>query len=201
MDQPDLIIFDLGRVLVEFDFKKVIHDLKRFSPKSEKEIRHYFSTTPLWDAFERGRVTPEVFFQSLQKDLQLKGLTFKTFAPLWNEIFREKSDTVAILRRLRGRYRLAMLSNVNEMHWRHIQQTQAFMHWFDHPVASFAVGHRKPDPEIYRITLRRAGMSPSQAIFIDDVKAHVVAAQSLGIRSYHFLNAAKLLHDLDGLLE
>jgi epoxide hydrolase-like predicted phosphatase len=201
VNKPDLIIFDLGRVLVEFDFKKVIRDLKRHTSKSEKDIRRYFSTTPLWDAFERGQVTPTDFFQSLQKDLQLKGLTFKTFAPLWNDIFKEKPDTVSLLKRLRGHYRLAMLSNVNEMHWRHIQEKHAFMQWFDHPVASFAVGHRKPDLEIYRITLRQAGVSPSQAVFIDDVKAHVVAAQSLGIRSFHFLNAAKLRNDLDGILE
>src|SRR4029077_4955129 len=100
MTPPELIIFDLGHVLVDFDFKKVIRNLKRYSPYSEKEIRHYFSHTPLWDRFERGQATPEEFFQSLQKDLKLKGLTFEPFAPLWNRFFSEKFDTVSILQRL-----------------------------------------------------------------------------------------------------
>src|SRR6266700_2464220 len=108
-------------------------------------------------------MNPPEFYESLQKDLRLKGLTFEQFEPLWNRIFLEKSDTVAILQRLRGRYRLAMLSNVNEMHWQHIRSNHTFMHWFDHPVASYAVGYRKPDLDIYRVTLEMAGVSPSRA--------------------------------------
>src|SRR2546430_80467 len=138
MSPPDLIIFDLGHVLVDFDFKKVIRNLKRYSPYSEKEIRHYFPHTPLWDRFERGQMTPAEFYQSLQKDLKMTGLTFDQFEPIWNRIFWEKPDTLAVLRRLRGRYRLAMLSNVNVMHWEYIRRSHAFMNWFDHPVASYA---------------------------------------------------------------
>jgi HAD superfamily hydrolase (TIGR01509 family) len=201
MTRPDLIIFDLGHVLVDFDFKKVIRNLQRYSPYSEKEIRYYFSHTPLWDRFERGQLTPAEFYQALQKDLKLKGLTFEQFEPLWNRIFWEKPDTVSILQRLRGRYRLAMLSNVNVMHWEHVRRHHAFMHWFDYPVASYAVGYRKPDLAIYRVTLDRAGVSPSRAVFIDDVLSHVHAARSLGIRSHQFVNAVKLRNDLDGILE
>lgn len=198
--KPDLIIFDLGRVLVDFDFRQVIRDLKRFSPLSERQIRRYFATTPLWEAFERGQVLPEAFFKTLRKELRLQGLTFDRFAPLWNHIFTEKPDTVAVLRRLRGRYRLAMLSNVNVMHWEHILEKHAFMKWFDHPVASYAVGCRKPDDEIYRITLQSAGVSPQRALFIDDVAAHIAAARSIGIQAHQFINAQQLVRDLDGIL-
>src|SRR5437773_10843635 len=107
MNPIELVIFDLGHVLVDFDFKKVVRRLKVHSSLSEKEIRRYFSTTALWDQFERGQVAPAAFFKALQKDLNLKGLTFESFAPIWNDIFREKHDTVAILRALRARYRLA----------------------------------------------------------------------------------------------
>src|SRR4029077_17158089 len=100
-------------------------------------------------------------------------------------------DTVAILRQLRGRYRLAMISNVNLMHWEHIRNGQAFMNWFDLLIASYAVGRRKPDLEIHRLTLRQMGVSPERALFIDDVLSHVHAARSLGIRSHQFHNASK----------
>src|SRR4051812_38952598 len=99
----ELIMFDLGRVLVDFDFKKVIRGLKERTHLNEKEIRHFFKTTPLWDAFERGKVTPSAFFRQLEKDLHLKGFTFKTFAPLWNDIFTEMHETVAIAKRLKGK--------------------------------------------------------------------------------------------------
>ncbi len=200
MNKPDLIIFDLGRVLVDYDFKKVVRALKGFSTLSEKEIRHYFLTTPLWDAFERGGVTPDLFFKTLQKELRLKGLTFQDFTPLWNCIFTEKPDTISILHRLRGRYRLAMLSNVNIMHWQHVVERHSFMSWFDHPIASCAVGYRKPDAEIYRLTLARAGVAPQRALFVDDIPAHITAARSLGIRAHQFVSATQLIRDLDGIL-
>ncbi|OGR89689.1 MAG: hypothetical protein A2992_02510 [Elusimicrobia bacterium RIFCSPLOWO2_01_FULL_59_12] len=201
MNRPELIIFDLGRVLVDFDFTKVIRSLKRHSPLTAGTIRTYFKTTPLWDRFERGAVDPDDFFLALKKDLKLRDLEFKAFVPLWNDIFEEMEDTVAIARRLMKSYRLAMISNVNPMHWAHVRKTHAFMGWFEHAIASYAVGHRKPELEIYRLTLRRAKVPPSRAIFIDDVKAHIDAAQSLGIRGHQFINAKKLRKDLDGVLE
>jgi glucose-1-phosphatase len=200
MSKPELIIFDLGRVLVDFDFRLVIKRLKRFTAFSEKEIRRYFMKTPLWGAFERGEVEPNDFFMQLSKELKLKNLTFKEFAPLWNSIFTEKHDTVSILARLRGRYRIALLSNVNIMHWEHLHETHDFIQWFDHPVASFEVGKRKPDPDIYRATLHIAGVLPPKAVFIDDVESHVLAARSLGIRAHRFINAPLLARDLDGIL-
>ena len=198
--KPELIIFDLGRVLMDFDFRKTIRSLKRFSPLSEKEIRRYFMETPLWDAFERGLVEPKDFFLKISNELKLKDLNLKQFAPLWNTIFTEKHDTVSILSRLRGRYRIALLSNVNIMHWEHIQESHDFIEWFDHPIASYAVGQRKPDLDIYRTTLHRAGVSPTKAVFIDDIEAHVLAARSLGIRAHQFISAPQLVRDLDGIL-
>lgn len=198
---PDLIIFDLGRVLVEFDFKKVVRNLKRYTFKTEKDIHAFFRQTPLWDEFERGQVIPKDFFKKLQKELRLEGLTFEAFVPIWNEIFTEKPDTVAILRKLRGRYRLALLSNVNTLHWDYLLDRHLFMHWFNHPIASCLVGRRKPDSEVYRLTLRRAGVSPQRAVFIDDMSEHIAAAQALGICAYRFHNAPQLRLDLDGILE
>jgi HAD superfamily hydrolase (TIGR01509 family) len=201
MSKIELVIFDLGRVLVDFDFLKVIRHLKRHSPRSKAQIRTYFKTTPLWDAFERGTVTPREFFKHLQKDLQLKDLDFKTFMPMWNNIFEEMDDSVAILKRLKGKYQLAMISNVNRMHWEHVSKNHSFMKWFDIPIASYAVGHRKPELEIYNLTLKKAKMPANRSIFIDDVKAHIHAANSIGIRGHHFQNAKKLRGDLEDILD
>src|SRR5207302_11250212 len=95
--KPQLIIFDLGRVLVDFDFRLVIKRLKRYTAFSGKDIRRYFLQTPMWGAFERGEVGPKDFFLRLSKDLQLQRLTFQHFAPIWNSIFTETYDTVSPL--------------------------------------------------------------------------------------------------------
>jgi putative hydrolase of the HAD superfamily len=200
MSRPELIMFDLGNVLVDFDFKIVIKGLARYTTKSPAEIRAYFKQTPLWDKFERGAVTPDVFFHNLTRDLELKGLTFAEFQPLWNIIFKENSETVQIVDELRKSFRLAMISNVNQLHWDYVREQHAFMHWFEIPVASYAVGHRKPELEIYRHTLKKAKVAPEKAIFIDDIEAHITAARSIGIRGHQFVGAAQLRKDLAGLL-
>ena len=202
MNKPELIIFDLGRVLVDFDFKKVIRELKKHTRFSEKEIQHYFETTPLWDAFERGTVRPQPFFKQLSKELELRDLNFEQFKPFWNDIFTVKQDTIAVLEKLRGRYRLAILSNVNEMHWGHIVEKHAFISWFDHPIASYAIGLRKPEHAIYHKALQIAGNIPAgKAMFFDDVKDHITAAREVGIRAHLFTTAEQLIKDLDGVLE
>ncbi len=200
--KPELIIFDLGRVLVDFDFKKVIRNLKRHSPHSEQEIRKYFETTPLWDAFERGQVSPRAFFKQMSLELNLRDLSFDKFQPFWNDIFTEMHESVAILKRLHGRYRLAMLSNVNQMHWEHVLKNHAFMALFDHPVASYAIGLRKPETAIFHKVLEiSGGVKPSKAMFFDDLKEHITAARKVGIRAHQFINAKQLIIDLEGVLE
>ena len=95
-----------------------------------------------------------------------------------------------------------MLSNVNVMHWDYIRSQHGFMHWFDYPVPSYETGHRKPDPEIFRLTLARAGgVAPERTVFIDDMECHILAARQLGIRSHQFFSAEQLRADLNGILQ
>ena len=196
----ELIIFDVGRVLIDFNFDRVVANLRKYCSLTDRQVRRYFETTPLWDRFEKGQVVPELFFKQLTQDLKLKGLTFQKFVPVWNNIFTEKHDTIDVLRRLRGRYRVATLSNVNVMHWEHIRGQHDFMHWFDFPMASYAVGYRKPDPEIFRVLLRQANVPPQKALFFDDVESHVQAARSIGIRAYRFVDARQMMSDLGEVL-
>lgn len=198
--KPELLIFDLGRVLVDFDFKKAIRDIKRYSPLSEEQIQHFFETTPLWDAYERGTVSSETFFLKLCEGLELKGLTFDVFKPMWCDIFTLKEDSVALVQALRGQYRLAMLSNVNEMHWTFIRDRHDFMQWFEIPIASYAVGLRKPEAAIFQYVLDKAGVPAQKAIFTDDLEAHTKAAEAVGIRSHVFTTAAQLKTDLKDFL-
>jgi FMN phosphatase YigB (HAD superfamily) len=198
--KPELLIFDLGRVLVDFDFKKAIHDLKQFSSLSEDQIQHYFETTPLWDSYERGTISSEAFFAKLSDDVELKELTFATFKPMWCNIFTKKEDSVALLDQLRGKYRLAMCSNVNEMHWTFIRDRHEFMKWFEIPIASYAVGLRKPEPAIFQYVLDKAGVPASKAVFTDDLEAHTTSATTLGIRSHVFTTAEQFKNDIKDLL-
>ena len=191
-EKPELIIFDLGRVLVDFDFKKVVRGLKKHTHLSEQQIRHYFETTPLWDAFERGAIRPRAFFKQMSKDLELQGLVFPSFEPLWNDIFTEMEESVAILKKLKGRYRLALLSNVNPMHWEHVVKRHSFMTLFDYPIASYTVGLRKPGHAIYHKALKISGnVAPGKAMFFDDVKEKTSPRRAKWVSAHTSLRAPR----------
>lgn len=200
MKSIELVMFDLGRVLVDFDFQKAIRGLARYTRCSEADMREYFKTTPLWDTFEKGKISPEDFFLRMCADLGIKGLSFDVFTPIWNDIFSEMPASIDILATLRKRYRTAVVSNVNAMHWDYVCQKYEFLKWFDHPIPSYAVGHRKPGTEIYRIALAKAGVDPERSVFVDDVESHITAAKSIGIHAVQFQSAQQLKKDWAGLL-
>ena len=85
---------------------------------------------------------------------------------------------------LRPRYRLAALSNSNELHWDRNSTEIGVTELFEVAISSHQVGLCKPDPAIYRVALDRLQVSPDAVVFFDDLKPNVVAASELGIRAF-----------------
>ena len=104
-----------------------------------------------------------------------------------------------LIRDLRGRYALAVLSNAPP------RLTKWLADWkildlFDVVVCSGDEGVVKPDPAIYQRTLARLGVAPEEAVFIDDSWGHVEAARALGLHAVHFTTAEALAAELERLL-
>ena len=92
---------------------------------------------------------------------------------------------------LLARYKVALLSNCNEMHWRFIRPQIPVVERFCDRVLSYELGLAKPDPEIFRAALRRVGNPPPDTCaFFDDMPTFVQVARTLGIRAEVFTDAA-----------
>ena len=89
-----------------------------------------------------------------------------------------------LLESLRPRFRLAALSNSNELHWERHTQDLGVTGLFEFALSSHQVGLAKPAAEFYLLALERLGVSPDAVLFFDDTPAHVAAASALGIRSF-----------------
>lgn len=112
---------------------------------------------------------------------------------------RLDDDMINLVRRLKGHYKLAVLSNAPPGLARWMEQWQ-ILDLFDDVICSGDVGLFKPDPAIFRLTLDRLGVAAQEAVFVDDRPEHVAAAQALGIAGIHFTSVAALTAELDGLL-
>jgi putative hydrolase of the HAD superfamily len=90
-----------------------------------------------------------------------------------------------LLDELRPRYRIAALSNSNELHWKRNTEELGITGMFEFALSSHQLGVCKPDPQIFRIAVDRARVSAPEAIvFFDDLPANVEAAKSAGLRAF-----------------
>ncbi len=192
-----LIIFDLGKVILDFSFSAVAEGLARSSNhalyKDPAQIADYLLKygNDLAIKYESGKIRSDEFFHCVRELFHLD-LSFDQFKQIWSDIFRENAGMADLIERLRTDFKLCLLSNTNELHFEFIRNNFPVVNKFDWCVLSYEAGVMKPAPEIYRIALNKAGVEAEEAIFIDDIRGHVLGAQGLGINSAEFKSVEQI---------
>jgi putative hydrolase of the HAD superfamily len=190
------IIFDLGNVIVPFDFKRAYARMEGLSPYPASEIPIMLRGTDLVQRFETGRMGAEEFVAELSRILELK-TTHEEFHEVFNCIFLPEALLPdALLARLRERYRLLLLSNTNPIHFEMIERTYPLLRHFHDRVLSYQVGARKPSAQIYEEALLRAECGAGECVFFDDVAAYVDGARAAGIDAVQFQSAEQVEAEL-----
>ena len=190
------ILFDLGNVIVPFDFKRAYAKLGPLCSCPVTEISARLRSTDLVRRFETGRIASEPFVGELSTLLGLK-TTYSEFCDLWTSVFFE--DTLvseSLIVGLRGRHRLLILSNTNPIHFSMLKARYPVFRHFDDFVLSYQVGALKPEPEIYQEAIQRAGCRPDECFFTDDIAVNVEAARNHGMDAVQFLSAEQLEQEL-----
>ncbi len=203
MPQPSIeaILYDLGNVILPFNHYPIAEKLCRLSGRREardpQEIFSYLFDFQkgIVNRFDVGQVSPQEFFQTIKEHLGLS-ISFDDFVPIWTEIFSENVEVSQIVLSQKGRWRLGLLSNTDPLHFHYILSRFSVMRVFDKWILSYEVGFKKPAVEIFQTAIAWASVEPSRILFIDDVKAHVEAAISLGIQGIHFVSAEQLKKEL-----
>ena len=193
----ELILFDLGGVVVHADSDRLIHHAAQLAGKPFEEVQQTVYHDELLLPFELGRIRPEAYYDGLKTKLKLRW-TYEQFVRAWNDIFAENEDVTWVLRRLRERHKLVALTNTNALHIEHLKATMPSLELFHDLIASCDVGLRKPDPLIYQLALERSGLNerPQAVVYIDDRPDLVEAGRSVGLMAIRFKNAQQLEQDL-----
>jgi putative hydrolase of the HAD superfamily len=186
------IIFDIGRVLVRVDVARAMQGLASGTSLTPSELWSAIEKDPRWPDWQEGRIQPRDWYHHLANRLG-GGLTFEQFTEVWNRAL----DPVPIhddslFKSLSRRYRLALLSNTDPIHVRHLESTYSFFAYFPSRIYSCAVGASKPSPLIYREALRAVKARAEEALYIDDIAAYVEAAQRLGMKAIQFQSPHQL---------
>ena len=192
MAQPELLLFDFGGVLVEFAGPNELGQHLRWSSTPEIILKRW-TECPHTEEFERGKLSPVQWAERFIRDwdVNLKPEEFLTKFTTWSR--RVLPGAKELLEQLRSRYRLAALSNSNELHWERNTHELRIIELFEFAISSHQVGLCKPDPQIFNVAIERANVAaPDAIVFFDDLATNVEAAKAAGLRAYQVRGVEEL---------
>lgn len=190
------IIFDLGKVLVPFDFKRGYSRLEPLCGIPAAEIPDRLKPTGLVQRFESGGIESRDFFDQLSKHLNLSA-TYNDFCEIWSSIFLpETLIPESMIAELARNYPLILLSNTNAIHFEMIQENYPILRHFRDLVLSYKVGAMKPSPLIYQAAIEAAGCRAEECFFTDDIAEYVAGAKEQGIDAVQFQSAEQIRDEL-----
>jgi putative hydrolase of the HAD superfamily len=159
---------------------------------------------PLYE-LESGRLTEAEFGALIGAELSERAGRPVAFAGFGEALFAGMAPNdamIGFMRSLRERgLRMAICTNnVREWstRWRALLPVEEI---FEVVVDSSQAGMRKPDPEIYELTLRELGVEAGAAVFIDDLEINVAAAAELGLHAVHFRTTEQAIADVEAALD
>lgn len=185
------IIFDLGGVIINIDLSLT---MTAFEELGIKDVPKLFSTTlqqQLFDFQEKGTITSAQFRDEIRK-FSTVHLLDSQIDEAWNALLLDLPKArLELLEKVKRSHRTFLLSNTNEIH---IQTIQHYLNkeygisdlssFFEKTYLSYQLGMRKPDAELFKLVLDENKLNPSETLFIDDSKQHILAAEKLGIQTY-----------------
>jgi len=203
MPRETWFLFDLGNTIIKLAYERVLEKLRRESSVSRDELVGLLEHAGGYRDMERGLVTFWEFYEFLCDRAGYRG-SIREFHDIWGDFFDGPLPGMEeVLDRVRKRYRVAFLSNSNEIHAEVIPRRFAALFRKDD---RFIWSHRfrcaKPDQEMFRRALEVIGALPHHTVFVDDLVENVIAARSLGIKAFQFHDALSLTAELEseGLL-
>lgn len=190
------LIFDLGRVLVDFDFSLGCEALARRTHRPAADILAVVQSSGLAPQLEAGQLSAEEFVARMTGLLGVT-VSYEDFAQDWCAIFLPGTlIPERWVRQLRTRHRTLLLSNTNAIHFAMLRRTYPILDHFDAYVLSHEVKAMKPDPRIYAAAVEAAGCAPEECFFTDDMPGYVEGARRAGLDAVQFTGADRLRADL-----
>ena len=176
------VIFDIGKVLVEYDWKIYLEEL-HFSEDAVRAVADAVFLSPEWQKADEGIVTPENWLSVFQKNAPGYEKEIEKVYQTLEGCITSYEETPALIQHFRRKgWRIFYLSNYSEYLYQKTQDKLSFLRDFDGGVFSFQEKCLKPEEKIYRILLKRYSIKPEDALFLDDRPENIEAARRLGMQ-------------------
>lgn len=180
------LLFDFGQVLYAIDPAKSAEAFTWLFPEKANEWRDILHH-PVFIQLETGHIQPSEFYETIRQ-LGGKDVADQVIRDAWNSLLiGPQPGRESALTALRAQYRLALLSNTNQIHLDQFgPESKEILDCFEYRFLSHQIGMRKPDAQIYRYVLDVTAWQADETIFIDDVPANLDAAHAAGMHTLLF---------------
>jgi FMN phosphatase YigB (HAD superfamily) len=177
-------LFDIGRVLLDFDFETSIARLLPAGiPDGDARLDRMLEKK---DEFESGKIEVDAYIAWALETLGSEA-TPAGFRQAWQQIFTPNEPMWRCVRQLAGDgHRLILFSNTNGIHWPWICEYYPEFSLFHDAVVSFETGFIKPQPEIYQYAITTQGLVPAETLYIDDLPQNCATGRDLGFRTWQY---------------
>lgn len=192
------IFFDLGGVLFNIDLPKALRALAELGvpvpqPGDDGEPLRGLPVGehPLFkliSACDCGQVRREKFLEILH-GMCRPDVTDQQILDAYCSMISVPTSRLALMKRLRAKYKVYLLSNIGDVHWDFVLRTTREAGYpmdecFDHCFCSFELGVAKPDPSIFRRVIEESGVVPAETLYIDDFDDNIKAGAEAGLLAY-----------------
>lgn len=194
------VIFDIGNVLMRFDYKTYIKELLGDDRVIEK-VNNAIWRTGYWNDLDRGEPTEKMFGLMLDAEPDCKAEITLAFENV-GQCCHRMEYAISWIKELKSRgYKVLYLSNYATNTMNAAPHVLDFIPYMDGGVFSCDIKAVKPDPVIYQTICEKYDLVPEECVFLDDFVDNVEAARAFGMNAIHFESYEQAKHELEIMLE
>ncbi len=196
MPKPSIVVFDLGKVLLDFDYSIAGRRIAAQSEMPAAEVQKFLDQTPLLHRYETGLMTRQEFFNEVCAQTSFRG-NINGFSSHFADIFTEMPEMTALHAAIRRNgIPTYIFSNTNDLAVEHIQRAFPFFANFDGYIYSHEVGAMKPAAKIYDALEKMSGKRGSEILYIDDRQENIDAGAARGWQTILQIESALTISEI-----
>jgi epoxide hydrolase-like predicted phosphatase len=191
------VIFDYAGVVGTSPMKTVYNEIAKLAGMDYADVRERFHR--FYDEVLKGQIPLPEFWQKYAELLNVDPIVLeRTWIDMYTDHSKKNEEVIDIIMRLKKKgYKLALLSNAIKVF---SEERKEWSHqMFDVTIISCDVNMRKPEKQIYDLTVQKLRLNPKECILIDDRMSNVEGAKAAGLEGILFKDATQLENDLKKL--
>lgn len=200
MKKPEAVIFDLGKVLLDFDYGRFTKNVIDKCGVPVEDLLNAVNQSELLIRYESGLLTSQEFFAEVKRASQYTG-EYHEFEPVFGDIFSPIPEMIDLHGRLRDRgIPTYIFSNTSEMVIKHIRKSYPFFNTFTDYILSYEHRSVKPQPRIYEVVEEIAGRKGEQLLYIDDRLENIEHGRERGWQTIYHVETDETVKRVNDLL-